>query len=115
MECVLIKIKIDTGRIIKQKIINPKLNENYRIFYLRLLDELNHLFMREFNNILSKKNKLSKQKIPLHLDFYTRERSEIIYEFFDNTYDINIKELVSFSNKFAENEDFFEFTGKGQY
>ena len=104
----MIEEKIDAGRIIKQKIINPKLNENYRTFYLTLLDELNDLFIREFDNILSKKNKLIKQKIPLNPDFYTRERSEIIYEFFEKTYDINIKDLVSFSNKFAENEDFFE-------
>ena len=99
---------VDTGKIIAQKLVNPRLNENFRSFYLRLLDELNKLFFREFKQIVSGKNKGKKQEKINDSDFYTRRRSEIIYEFFGNTYDINVSDLKNFSKGYLMNEIFFD-------
>ena len=98
----------DTGKIIKQKIINPKYNETYREFYLRLLDEVNKLFFNEFENIKSPKISGTIQKKIANNEQYNRSRSEIVYEFFENTYDIKIRDLKRFSESYIENEKFFE-------
>ena len=99
---------LDTGKIIAQKKINPNLNESFRLFYLRLLDELNKLFFKEFKKIILVKNIGKKQKKYNDLDLYTRRRSEIVYEFFDNSYDINISDLKNFSKGYLMNEKFFD-------
>ena len=41
----------DTGDIILTKKIEPKNNETFRLFYLRLLDETNKLFFKNWKKI----------------------------------------------------------------
>ena len=103
----LIDKNFDTGKIICQKMIQPKISETFRIYYLRLLDELNMLFISEFDNIININHTKKNQKITRKYDFYTRARSEIVYEFFNVSYDIKIKDIYCFSRGYLENEKFF--------
>ena len=100
--------EFDTGKIIYEKIVHPCIDETFRKYYLRLLDELNNSFIKIFDSICNKSIKAKLQKNNNESSFYTRSKSEIVIEFFDSFYDIPIKELQNFSSGFAMNESFFE-------
>lgn len=99
--------KFDEGNIILKKEISFNKNETYRTFYLRLLEETNLLFIKNWDKIKKNKIKTIKQN-KKNIDFTTRSRTETLLEYFDNSYDIPIKKILKFKETFLNNEKFFE-------
>jgi len=97
----------DTGNIIARKKIFPQNNETYREFYLRLLFETQKLFIKLSEKIINNKIKSFPQP-RLDIDTTTRKRTEWLIDYFENSYDIKVKDLYKFRNKFLTNELFFK-------
>ena len=97
----------DTGPLLIRKKINPKKNETFRIFYLRLLKETNLIFMKNWKHIKSQKIKKIKQE-KKKIDTSTRLRTEFMLEYFNKSYDIEIREIIKFRDIFLNNEIFYE-------
>ena len=97
----------DTGDIILTKKIEPKNNETFRLFYLRLLDETNKLFFKNWKKIKFNKIKKLKQKRKF-VDTTTRRRTEHLLEYFGYSYDIPIKENKKIKKIYLNNELFFK-------
>ena len=100
----------DTGKIVKQKKISPRKNDTFRQFYLRLLSELNILFLSEWSNIRDNKFKFIRQKklSPKIDDFYSKIRTEDTLSFFGKSYDIKVDKLKQLSFGHQINESFFD-------
>lgn len=97
----------DTGPILIRKLINPKKTESFRNFYLRLLNETNKMFIENWNLIKNNKLKKINQK-KIRVDTTNRLRTEYLLEYFNNSYDVKIKELLKFRNIFLNNEEFYK-------
>jgi folate-dependent phosphoribosylglycinamide formyltransferase PurN len=97
----------DTGKIIARRKVYPKSNETYREFYLRLLFETQKLFIILSEKIINNKIKSFPQP-KLNIDTTTRKRTEWLIDYFENSYDIKVKDLYKFRNKFLTNELFFK-------
>ena len=98
----------DTGDIILEEYVPPKMNETFRNYYTRLLDKLNNLLFKNFTLIINDQITTKTQKRTIENEFYTRLRSEVVIEFFDLTYDIPVKKLKNFSLGYSMNESFLE-------
>ena len=96
----------DTGPILIRKLITPREKETFRVFYLRLLEETNQIFMKNWKLIKNQKLKKFKQK-KIKIDTSTRLRTEYLLEYFNSSYDIQIKDIKKFRDVFLNNEVFY--------
>ncbi len=97
----------DTGPILIRKLINPREKETFRVFYLRLLKETNEIFMKNWKLIKKQKLKKFKQE-KIKIDTSTRLRTEYLLEYFNSSYDIQIKDIREFRDIFLNNEVFYK-------
>ena len=97
----------DTGPILKTQIINPKKNETFREFYLRLLEKTNEVFIKNWDDIKNNKLKIRKQNAK-DIDINSKIRMEAMLDYFGQSYDIKIKDLLKFRDSFLTNEIFFK-------